>query len=130
MPHLRCRFVKVWPEQYTCGTACARALARNEAVAAMLVGVTEPPRCRWCNSYIEFLDSPWQIYARFRARQSHHYRAGARRDLDRSRLSHSGIAFEVFDSNANTAFRTQFDVGDALDAALRMVEQLYVFGAS
>ena len=32
-----------------------------------------------------------------------------------------GVAFEVFDSNANTAFRTQFDVGDALDAALRMV---------
>jgi hypothetical protein len=32
-----------------------------------------------------------------------------------------GVAFEVFDSNANTAFRTQFDVGDALDAALRLV---------
>ena len=30
-----------------------------------------------------------------------------------------GVAFEVFDSNANTAFRTQFDVGDA--SALRMV---------
>ena len=23
-----------------------------------------------------------------------------------------GVAFEVFDSNANTAFRTQFDVGE------------------
>ena len=27
----------------------------------------------------------------------------------------------MYDANANTAFRTQFDVGDALDAALRMV---------
>jgi hypothetical protein len=32
-----------------------------------------------------------------------------------------GVQFEVFDSNANTAFRTLFDVGDALDAALRLV---------
>jgi hypothetical protein len=55
-------FVKVWPEQFTCGTACARARARNEAVAAMLAGVTEPPRCRWCNSYIEILETPWQVY--------------------------------------------------------------------
>ena len=27
----------------------------------------------------------------------------------------------MYDANANTTFRTQFDVGDALDAALRMV---------
>ena len=33
----------------------------------------------------------------------------------------SGVAFEVFDSNANIAFRTLLDPGDALDAALRMV---------
>jgi hypothetical protein len=32
-----------------------------------------------------------------------------------------GVAFEVFDSNANTALRTLLDPGDALDAALRMV---------
>ena len=32
-----------------------------------------------------------------------------------------GVAFELFDSNANAGFRTILDVGDALDAALRMV---------
>jgi hypothetical protein len=32
-----------------------------------------------------------------------------------------GIAFEVFDSNANAGFRTMLDPGDALDAALRLV---------
>jgi hypothetical protein len=32
-----------------------------------------------------------------------------------------GVAFEVFDSNANAGFRTMLDPGDALDAALRLV---------
>jgi hypothetical protein len=32
-----------------------------------------------------------------------------------------GDAFEVYDASANVAFRTMLDVGDALDAALRMV---------
>ena len=32
-----------------------------------------------------------------------------------------GVAFELFDLNANAGFRTILDVGDALDAALRMV---------
>jgi hypothetical protein len=32
-----------------------------------------------------------------------------------------GVAFELFDSNANAGIRTILDVGDALDAALRMV---------
>jgi hypothetical protein len=32
-----------------------------------------------------------------------------------------GVAFEIFDSSANVAFRTLFDPGDALDVALRMV---------
>lgn len=36
-------------------------------------------------------------------------------------FSTGGVAFEVFDSDANMAFRTQFDVGEALDAALRIV---------
>ena len=32
-----------------------------------------------------------------------------------------GIAFELYDASANVGFRTIFDVGDALDAAMRMI---------
>jgi hypothetical protein len=32
-----------------------------------------------------------------------------------------GVAFEVYDATANAGFRTLLDVGDALDAAMRMV---------
>jgi hypothetical protein len=33
----------------------------------------------------------------------------------------AGVAFEIHDTSADTIVRTQFDIGDALDAALRMV---------
>ena len=32
-----------------------------------------------------------------------------------------GVVFEVYDATANAGFKTILDVGDALDAALRMV---------
>ena len=32
-----------------------------------------------------------------------------------------GVVFEVYDATANAGFRTLHDVGDALDAALRLV---------
>jgi hypothetical protein len=31
-----------------------------------------------------------------------------------------GVAFELYDATANVGFRTTFDVGDALDVALRL----------
>jgi transcriptional regulator with XRE-family HTH domain len=61
-------FVKAWSEQAHCSTACARADARHEVLAAERVGVTAPPRCRWCGTYFE-PDDPKQIYCSARCYQ-------------------------------------------------------------
>jgi transcriptional regulator with XRE-family HTH domain len=71
-------YCRVWPEQTHCSTACSNAAARAEAFAAARAGVTGPPRCRWCNGYTEFLDTPWQRYCSDRCYQ----RAGALRSAE------------------------------------------------
>jgi hypothetical protein len=52
---------------------------------------------------------------------SDHYGNSAGRHHDRAGLQNKQRRVELYDATANVGFRTVFDVGDALDAAMRMV---------